>query len=83
MDVSLLNSKDYQENLQVMPDKHGEEGKVEKMGEVAKFPVMDQSTMEVVDMRNNEHYMLLVDAQATLQSIEPQLKVSIPCFLNA
>lgn len=78
MDVSLLSNKDYQENLQKLPEKEGEESKVEKMGEVAKFSVVDQSTMEVVDMRNNEHYMLLVDAQATLQSIESQLKVTIP-----
>lgn len=82
MDVSLLSNKDYEEDPKKLSEKQGEEGKVEKMGEVAKFSVMDQSTMEVVDMRNNEHYMLLVDAQATLQSIEPQLKVELLCNFN-
>ena len=82
MDVSLLSNKDYQDDPKELTEKLGEEGKVEKMGEVAKFSVMDQSTMEVVDMRNNEHYMLLVDAQATLRSIEPQLKVELLCNFN-
>lgn len=48
---------------------------VEKIGEIANFGVMDQATMEIVDTATNEHYMLLVDATATLQTIEPQIRV--------
>ena len=52
---------------------------VEKMGQVPVTGVMDRAAMEVVNMSNNEHYMLLVDANATPQSIEPELRVTVGC----
>ena len=51
--------------------------RVEKMGEVASFSLTDKMTMEVINMSNNEHYMLVVDAEATVKTIEPQLRVTI------
>ena len=50
--------------------------RIEKMGEVASFSMMDKMTMEVINMSNNEHYMLVVDAEATVTTIEPELRVS-------
>ena len=49
--------------------------RVEKMGEVASFSLTDKMTMEVINMSNNEHYMLVVDAEATVKTIEPELRV--------
>lgn len=51
------------------------ESRVEKIGEISNLGVMDQVAMEIVDTASNEHYMLLVSADATLQTIEPQLRV--------
>lgn len=51
------------------------ESHVEKIGEIVNLGAMDQLAMEVVDTASNEHYMLLVGADATLQTIEPQLRV--------
>ena len=51
--------------------------KVEKMGQVPVVGVVDKAAMEVVDMSTNEHYMLLVDANATPQSVEPELRVFV------
>lgn len=51
------------------------ESHVEKIGEIVSFGAMDQLAMEVVDTASNEHYMMLVGADATLQTIEPQLRV--------
>ena len=48
---------------------------IEKLGEISNFGVMDQAAMEIVDTATNEHYMLLVDATATLQTVEPQIRV--------
>ena len=50
--------------------------RVEKMGEVASFSLTDKMTMEVINMSNNEHYMLVVDAEATVKTIEPELRVA-------
>ena len=50
--------------------------RIEKMGEVASFSMTDKMTMEVINMSNNEHYMLVVDAEATVTTIEPELRVS-------
>ena len=33
--------------------------------------------MEIVDMTSNEHYMLMVDPSATLQTIEEEIRVSV------
>lgn len=53
---------------------------VEKIGEISNFGVMDQAAMEIVDTATNEHYMLLVDATATLQTVEPQIRVTFIVF---
>lgn len=50
---------------------------VEKINSTTHLGAIDQIAMEIVDTANNEHYMLLVSADATLQTIEPQLRVFI------
>ena len=48
---------------------------VEKIASISHLGAMDQIAMEIVDTMSNEHYMILVSADATLQTIEPQLRV--------
>ena len=57
---------------------------VEKLGEIATSTINDKAVMEIVDMTSNEHYMLMVDSSATLQSIEEEIRVriEITCYLS-
>ena len=50
---------------------------VEKLGEIATSTINDKAVMEIVDMTSNEHYMLMVDPSATLQTIEEEIRVSV------
>lgn len=48
---------------------------VEKLGEVATSSMDNKAVMEIIDMASNEHYMLMVDSTATMQTIEEEVRV--------
>ena len=51
------------------------EPRIEKVASIKSLGVQNQIAIEIVDTTNNEHYMLLVNSDATLQTIEPQIRV--------
>ena len=50
---------------------------VEKLGEIATSTINDKAVMEIVDMTSNEHFMLMVDPSATLQTLEEEIRVGV------
>ena len=51
------------------------EPRIEKVASIKSLGAQNQVAIEIVDTTNNEHYMMLVNSDATLQSIEPQIRV--------
>lgn len=48
---------------------------LKKASDAVKLSSADQAAMKIVDMCSSNYCMMLVDAQATLQTIEPELQV--------
>lgn len=56
------------------------DGKVEKISDFSTLGTMDEAMMEIVDTTNNNHYMLMVNANSALKDIEPQVRVVVHSF---
>ena len=77
MDISLLKQQESGTKIPEPISTSNESSTVVKMGEVVTVPVIDHTAMEIVDTRNNEHYMLLINAKATLRMIEKEIRVGL------
>ena len=78
MEISLLDPPAEFSSIQRVAPMSFQEGKVEKIGELASLGTMDETTMEIVDTTNNNHYMLMVNAASMLKDILPQIRVGSP-----
>lgn len=56
------------------------DGKVEKISDFSTLGTMDEAMMEIVDTTNNNHYMLMANANSALKDIEPQVRVVVHSF---
>ena len=56
------------------------DGKVEKISDFSTLGTMDEAMMEIVDTTNNNHYMLMANANSALKDIEPQVRVVAHSF---
>lgn len=54
--------------------------KVEKISDFSTLGTMDEAMMEIVDTTNNNHYMLMANANSALKDIEPQVRVVVHSF---
>jgi hypothetical protein len=75
MSTDLPENTIEQNIVDASPSLQEETHAATKLGEVANIGIMDQASIEIVNMGNNDHYMLMVNATATPKTIESELLV--------
>ena len=82
MEISLLDPPEVIQPMERNASESLLEGKVEKISDLSTLGTMDEALMEIVDTTNNNHYMLMVNANSALRDIEPQVCVIAYFFLD-